>query len=109
GWRGCVGQLWDFWVREGGGAVRSSEVGKGKYTSEPQSPAGRFVLAAVEALQPSEAWMREHEIEQAPVRARVIEGPTNLSQAVHFSMRQYVAHHPSANRRGRPKAKTPTP
>ena len=104
-----VWQLCDLWVRESGEAVTSSAVRKGKYTSEPQSPAGRFVLAAVEALQPSEAWLREHEIERAPVRARTIVGSKNLYRAIHFGMRQYVAHHPSANRRGRPKAKTPTP
>lgn len=103
-----VWQLCDLWHRETGEAVTSSAVRKGKYTSKPQSLAGSFVLAAVEALQPSEAWLLEHGVEQAPIRARAIVGSVNLYRAVHLSMRRYVTHHPSAHRRGRPKAKTPT-
>ncbi len=103
-----VWQLCDLWHRETGEVVTSSAVRKGKYTSKPQSLAGKFVLAAVEALQPSEAWLLEHGAEQAPIRARAIVGPVNLYRAVHLSMRQYVTHHPTAHRRGRPRAERPT-
>lgn len=103
-----VWRLCDLWQRETGQCVSSNAVREGKYTSEPQSPAGRFVLAAAEALQPSQAWLQEHEYQRTPARARVlIAGSGHIARAVHLGMRKYVAQHPPANRnrRGRPKGR----
>ncbi len=105
-----VWQLCDLWHRETGQAVTSSAVRDYVYTSAPQSAAGRFVLAAVEALRPPEAWMREHESPDAPVRAKIIMA-TRCDQAptVYVAMRDYVASHPpSGVRRGRRKAEGAT-
>jgi hypothetical protein len=70
----------------------------------PESPAGRFVLAVVEALQPSESWMAQHLRADAAVRAlKVDASPAYRARMVYFAMRDYVAHHPPPGaRRGRP-------
>ena len=103
--RWLVRQLCDLWCRETGQPVTSSAVRGGAYTSKPQSPAGKFVLAAAEALQPSKSWIREHEYREAPVRARIVALPGDLHRRVHSAMREYVTDHASASRRGRPKGK----
>jgi hypothetical protein len=103
--RWLVWRLCDLWHRETEQPVTSSAVREGVYTSEPQSPAGKFVLAAAEALRPSKSWIRENKYQGAPVRARVVALPGDLDRRVHSVMREYVADHVSASRRGRPKGK----
>jgi hypothetical protein len=96
-----VWQLCDLYARETGKPVTNSAISKDEYTSEPQSPAGRFVLAAADALQPSEAWMREHDQWVRGMRARILH-KGGRKRAVYFAMRDYVAHHSSStSRRGR--------
>ena len=102
-----VWELCELYRRETGRPVTNSALSKDKYTSKPQSPAGRFVLAAVKALQPSEAWRREpdHLIER---RARVLDEFV-IERAVLNAMRAYVAHHSSSGgRRGRWKRRRVT-
>ena len=85
--RWLVWELCDLYHRETGRRVTNSadDVSRcnfsgTRYTGTPQSPAGRFVLATVKILQPSEA----------------------LPRAVLFAMREYVAlHRGSGSRRGR--------
>ena len=99
--RWLVWQLCEFYKRKTGKPVTNSALSKNKFTSEPQSLAGRFVLAAAAALQPSEAWVREHSQWDRGKRARVL-NQGGLKTAVYFAMREYVAHHsPSSSRRGR--------
>jgi len=99
--RWLVWQLCELYKRETGKPVTNSAMSKDQYQSEPQSPAGRFVLAAVVALQPSETWMQEHSLWVRGKRARVLHKGGRKS-AVYFAMRDYVAHHSSSSgRRGR--------
>jgi hypothetical protein len=100
-WEAC-----DLWTRETGEPVTNSAVRNGDYTGSPESPAGRFVLAVAEALQPSESWMAQHPRADAAVRAlKVAASPADRARVVHFAMRDYVAHHPPPGvRRGRPRA-----
>src|SRR5260370_2800397 len=76
GW--LVWQLCDLYRHETGRRVTNSAVAVAhynytgtNYTGTPQSPAGRFVLAAVEALQPSQAWVQEPDHRVAPRRGRI--------------------------------------
>jgi hypothetical protein len=99
-----VQELCDLWTQETGRPVTNSAIRNGDYTGSPQSPAGKFVLAVVDALQPSEPWMAQHRRVGAPVRARkVAAAPANLARTVHFAMRKYVTDHPppDGRRRGR--------
>jgi hypothetical protein len=103
-----VWQLCDLWWRETGKPVTVNPVQQGAYTGRPQSAAGRFVSAAVEALQPPPSWIKEHEAVGAQVRARSITGlPGWRAQAVHSAMRAYIAAQSgdSLPRRGRPRRK----
>jgi hypothetical protein len=95
-----VWELCELYGRETGQPITNSPISKGKYTGKPQSPAGRFVLAAVKALQPAEAWTLEpdHRVER---RARVLDKSV-IERATLYAMRKYVAHHsPIDARRGR--------
>jgi hypothetical protein len=98
-WEAC-----DIWTRETGEPVTNSAVRNGDYTGSPESPAGRFVLAVVETLQPSASWMAQHLRVDAAVRAlKVAAWPAYRARMVHFAMRDYVAYHPPPGaRRGRP-------
>jgi hypothetical protein len=98
-WEAC-----DLWTRETGEPVTNSAVRNGDYTGSPESPAGRFVLAVVEAMQPSESWMAQHLRADAAVRAlKVAASPAYRARMVYFAMRDYVAHHPPPSaRRCRP-------
>jgi hypothetical protein len=101
-----VRELCDLWTQETGLPVTNSAVRNGDYTGSPESPAGKFVLAVVEALQPSESWMGQHLRVDAAVRARKVAAPpANQARTVYFAIRKYVADHrlPGA-RRGRPSA-----
>jgi len=104
-----VWQLCDLWQRETGRPVTANAVKLGDYTGRPQSASGRFVCAAVEALQPSAAWIDEHKAVEPHMRARIMMlPPAHRVQAVHSAMRAYVAADrpdPSAPRRGRPRRK----
>jgi len=96
-----VWELCELYRRETGQPVTNSAISEGKYKSRPQSPAGRFVLAAVKALQPAEAWIQEPDHRIAQRRDRVLH-QGYLGKAVLYSMREYVAHHSSSGgRRGR--------
>jgi hypothetical protein len=98
-WQAC-----DLWTRETGAPVTNSAVRNGDYTASPESPAGRFVLAVVEALQPCETWITQHLRVDAAVRALEFAGsPSYRARMVYFAMRDYVADHPPPGaRRGRP-------
>ena len=104
-----VSQLCDLWRRETGRPVTANPVRLGAYTGRPQSAPGRFVCAAVEALQPTAAWIAEHEAVGAHMRAAIMtRRPGARVQAVHSAMRGYVAADrgdPSVPRRGRPRQK----
>jgi hypothetical protein len=98
---GClVWSLCDLYHRETGRPVTSNAVEDYRYTAIPQSAAGRFVLACVEALRPSPSWMKDPD-HQAPLRqARILDNPA-LRRGVYFAMRDYVTHRPSQGpRRG---------
>jgi hypothetical protein len=103
-----VWQLCDLWRRETGRPVTANPFSKGSYTGRPQSASGRFVWKAVEALQPSAAWIGEREPVEAG-RAAIITGAQGFRvQAVHSAMRQYIAADRTdslAPRRGRPRQK----
>ena len=104
-----VSQLCDLWGRETGKPVTANPVREGSYTGRPHSACGRFVCAAVEALQPTAAWIEEREAPRMPLRAAIVTGPSGARvQAVHSAMRAYVAAigaDASAPRRGRPRQK----
>jgi hypothetical protein len=104
-----VSQLCDLWRQESGRPVTANPVRQGSYTGRPHSACGRFVCEAVEALQPTAAWIDEREGAGAHMRAAVVTGPPGARvQAVHSAMRAYVATvrtDPSAPRRGRPRRK----
>jgi len=102
--RWLVWRLCELYERETGKLVTNSAKSQKKYTSEPQSPAGRFVLAAAAVLQPPETWMREHGLWVRGMRARVL-SKGGVKKAVLYAMREYVSDHPSEERRGRRKAK----
>jgi hypothetical protein len=100
-----VWELCDLWTQETALPVTNSAVRNGDYTGSPGSPAGKFVLAVVEALQPSESWMGQHLRVDAAVRARKVAAPpANQARTVYFAMRKYVADHTApGRRRGRPR------
>ena len=104
-----VSQLCDLWQRETSTPVTANPIKLGDYTGRPQSASGRFVCAAVEALQPSAAWIDEHKAVEPHMRATIMMlPPGHRVQAVHSAMRAYVAADrpdPSAPRRGRPRRK----
>jgi hypothetical protein len=106
--RWLVRELCDLYHRETGQPVTSSAVAKNRYTSRPQSPAGRFVLAAVKALQPTDTWAQEPDHKVARRRDHILHNGT-VERAVHLAMREYVAAHSSSTSpRGRWKrAKKP--
>jgi hypothetical protein len=94
-----VWELCELYRRETRRPVTNSAMSKNKYTSKPQSPAGRFVLTAVKALQPSEAWGPDpdHRVERARLLDEFV-----VERAVLYAMRAYVSHHfSSGDRRGR--------
>ena len=105
-----VWQLCGLWRRETGSPVTANPVKKGAYVGRPQSVSGRFVCAAVEALQPSSAWVGEHGLAEAHMRAAAItRAPGFRVQAIHTAMRRYIADvtptDSSVPRRGRPRKK----
>jgi hypothetical protein len=96
--RWLVWQLCELYHRETGQPVTNSA---GPRSSIPKSAAGRFVLAAVKALQPSEAWTREPDHLVAKRREHVLHKGV-LERGTYFALRAYVAaHSPSTTRRGR--------
>ena len=102
-----VSQLCDLWRRETGQPVTANPVRLGAYEGRPQSASGRFVCEAVEALQPTAAWIAEHEAVGAHMRAAILTRlPGDRARAVHSAMRAYIAADrgdPSVPRRGRPR------
>jgi hypothetical protein len=105
--RWLVWQLCDLYHRETGrrvtnSAVRASHCNASgtNYTAKPESPAGHFVLAVVEILQPSEVWTKEPDHWVAQRRARIL-NRGGLARTVYFVLREYVAHHPYSGRRRR--------
>jgi len=99
-WETC-----DLWTRETGQPVTNSAIREGGYTSRPQSPAGQFVLAVVEALQPPGCWIAEKLPRDASVRARKFAASSDgQARSVYSAMRDYVTGHPPIGiRRGRRK------
>jgi hypothetical protein len=59
--RWLVERLGDLWFNETGEIVTSNAIKGGDYSGIPQSAAGRFITATVEAMQPSKAWLAERE------------------------------------------------
>jgi hypothetical protein len=103
-----VSLLCDLWWRETGKRVTANPFQQSGYTGRPQSAAGRFVLAAVEALQPPSSWIEAHAAAGAPMRVQFITRlPGWRAHAVHSAMRAYVAAQSADTppRRGRPKRK----
>jgi len=99
-----VWTLCDCWTMETGELVTSSAVQNGKYTSQPQSPAGRFVVSVVESLLPDPG---SDENPVGPVRARNIQlRGGDLERAVHTIMRAYVRSQLASRRRGRRRGTT---
>jgi len=96
--RWLVWRLCDLYQCETGRPVTSSAVADYSYRGTPQSPAGRFVLAAVEALQPPDAWAQKPDHWVAQRRVHILNKGC-LGRTVYFAMREYVARHPSAGRR----------
>jgi hypothetical protein len=106
-----VWELCDLWTRETSLPVTNNASRNGVYLGKPQSSAGMFVQAVVEAMQPSAQWLADHGFsETAPVRAQIIgRGAGHRARAEAFAMRRYVADHPQPGPRpGRPKAKKVT-
>jgi hypothetical protein len=103
--RWLVGELCDLWTEATGKSVTNSAFRNGRYTGCPESPAGRFVLAIVEVLQPSEPWISQNLRVDATVRARIFAASADRARTVSSVMRAYVADKPrSGARRGRPRA-----
>ena len=105
-----VWQLCDLWRRETGSPVTANPVKGGAYTGRPQSASGRFVCAAVEALQPVFTCVGEQTSPVAAMRAETItRAPGFRVQAVHTAMRRYIADASPTDsavpRRGRPRKK----
>jgi hypothetical protein len=99
-----VEQLGDLWSNETGEIVTSNAVEGGDYSGVPRSAAGRFITATVEALQPSKAWLAEHEDIAATVSTAILNGSSgHRARAVSNILADYVARHPSVKRRGRRK------
>jgi hypothetical protein len=67
-----VWQLCDLWRRETGRPVTANPVRQGAYTGRPQSASGRFVCEAVEALQPTAAWIDDRAASGAHMRAAIM-------------------------------------
>ena len=106
-----VWQLCDLWRRETGRPVAANPVKEGAYTGRLQSASGCFVYEAVEALQPTAAWIDEHKPVGAHIRATIItRAPDGRTQAVHSAMRRCLAADDridsSFPRRGRPRKVT---
>ena len=89
-----VWQLCELWERETGRLVTSSPVSENRYTGEPQSLAGRFSVAVIEVLQPSDEWVKQHRSDHAPVRARTKLCRRSYVRQTHFAMRAYVRLRP---------------
>jgi hypothetical protein len=99
-----VEELGDLWSRETGEIVTSSAATGGRYSGVPQSAAGRFILASVEALQPSRAWLEQHEHMGASVSAMILNASSGYrARVVNNILADYVARRPSMKRRGRRK------
>ena len=106
-----VWELCDLWTCTTGQAVTNSAVRKSRYTGYPESPAGRFVMAIVEILQPSDGWIIQHLQQEPPVRARKFAAAfEHRARSVCFAMREYVESHrgPIPRRGRRPRAVTVT-
>jgi hypothetical protein len=99
-----VWELCDLWARATRRPVTNSAVRGGDYTSRPESPAGKFVLAIVKLMQPSESWISQNLRPESAIRARKhAASAADLARTVSFAMRDYVAsHRPPGARRGRP-------
>jgi hypothetical protein len=99
-----VEQLGDLWSNETGEIVTSSAAKGGDYSGVPQSAAGRFITATVEAMQPSKAWLAEHEAMALTVSTAILEGhAAHRARAVNTILADYVARYASVKRRGRCK------
>jgi hypothetical protein len=77
-----------FWGT--GRLVTSNAVSEYEYTGEPRSLAGRFSVAVIEALQPSDEWVKQHPSDQALARAKTKLCPGSCVRQTHYAMRAYV-------------------
>jgi hypothetical protein len=106
-----VWELCDLWTHTTGQPVTNSAIRKRRYTSRPESPAGRFVTAIVEIVQPSDGWIIQHLQPQPPVRAwKFAIARGHRARSVCSAMREYVKSHrePGPRRGRRPRAVTVT-
>ena len=106
--RWLVWQLCDLYHAETVRRVTNSAVDVARcnysgsnYTGAPQSPAGRFVLAAVKVLHTPAISVQAAAPRSDQRRTR----SDNFGGHVYFAMREYVAHHPDPDRRGRKPTK----
>jgi len=99
-----VWQLADLWLEETGEIATSSDSILTEYVGRPQSPAGRFIVAAVEAVRAPDAWFEEHLSMAVSKSAEIMmmRGPGARELAINTALAEYVL---SSLRRGGP-AKT---
>jgi hypothetical protein len=87
-----IAQLSEIWTRETRTPVTANPYDGGDYASRPCSPAGRFICAAVEALQPSDEWIAARDKFPITPRARIpMLNRLGREQAVHSIMRDLVS------------------
>ena len=86
-----VQDLCNIYERETGQRVTNSAVVDYTYTGEPQSAAGRFVLACIEALHPTAAWLMEPDHSVGQRIARALDKGT-LKRRIYFAIREFVAN-----------------
>jgi hypothetical protein len=102
-----VNELCNIWAFETGEPITNSAIRGGRYLSSPQSDAGKFILAAVQCIQPLKTWKRKHKVKNAANRALFLEHDEVVSRMVYYAMRDYVARHQTSKPRpGRRKAAT---
>jgi hypothetical protein len=87
-----VQELCKLWESETGLRVTAHGQAKGKYTSSPETEAGRFVLAAVEAMLPPATWFEERARFSPSIRATTFLPSNKVVRAgqVLGNMREFV-------------------
>jgi hypothetical protein len=92
-----VEQLCEFWERETNCKVTAHGQDKDVYTGRPETPAGRFVTAAVEAMLPDQSWFEEHTVFACSVRAKTFLAGHQQDRARHILviMRDFVKRQPA--------------
>jgi hypothetical protein len=93
-----VFELCEFWERETGRRVTAHGIVKLRYTSRAETPSGRFVTDAVEAMIPNQAWFdqRTHSVNSVRAGTYLPQRTNERAGQVLKIMRQFVkARHKS--------------